>query len=190
MKKVLALMSIALLLLQALPATSQSPPKSFATWCQQRASVPIATRHTIDVLLEQAGTQDCQQAASKLSRDNYLSIYRNQISDVKPLASLTKLKMLYLNNNKITDVNPLTSLTNLRLLLLNANQINDVKPLASLTRLKELDLGGNQISDVKPLANLTALRRLFINGNNQITEKDCPVKRKICKSDRPSFDWR
>lgn len=44
MKKVLALVSGTILLFQVLPATAQSGTKSFATWCQQRASVPVATK--------------------------------------------------------------------------------------------------------------------------------------------------
>jgi hypothetical protein len=40
-----------LMLLQTLPivALSQPETKSFAKWCEQKASVPVETRHTITV---------------------------------------------------------------------------------------------------------------------------------------------
>ena len=76
----------------------------------------------------------------------------NQISDVGPLASLTKLTHLRLSDNQISDVNPLAALTNLKMLHINDNQISDVSPLLfSLTNLTELSLTGNQNIDRKIL---------------------------------------
>ena len=58
MNRLTALVTGLTLLLQALPAmaisTQQSKPKTFAQWCQQRNSVPAATKLTIDLLLKQA----------------------------------------------------------------------------------------------------------------------------------------
>jgi internalin A len=82
----------------------------------------------------------------------------NEIRDIKPLASLTKLTELHLNNN----------------------QISDIKPLASLTNLTHLHLQENQISDIKPLKSLSKLTSLYIEGN-PIAPKTCPFKQKsIC----------
>ena len=127
--------------------------KSFEQWCLQKNSLPTETRTTVETMLKAAGTQDCRLADSKLNGLSILNLNGNQISDVKPLASLTNL----------TDLN------------LSFNQISDVKPLANLTNLTELYLWDNQISDVKPLAVLKNLSSLDLS-NNPIIEKVCPVK--------------
>jgi len=63
-----------------------------------------------------------------------------EVSDVSPLAELTKLKQLYLYNT----------------------QVSDVRPLAKLSKLEVLDLNGTQVSDVSPLAKLTNLEMLYL----------------------------
>ncbi|MBD1211962.1 MAG: leucine-rich repeat domain-containing protein, partial [Dolichospermum circinale Clear-D4] len=108
-------------------------PKTFKEWCQQKASLPQETRHTVEVLLKVAKTRNCSQA--------------NQ--------TLTNLTSLELGGNKISDIKPLSNLTKLTFLDLGENQISDIKPLSNLTKLTFLDLGENQISDIKPLSNLT-----------------------------------
>jgi len=78
-------------------ASPQQPQlKSFEAWCRQRKSVPADTRRTIDVLLKKAGTKDCKLADRQLKTLTILSLSMNQISDVKPLAGLTKLTTLML----------------------------------------------------------------------------------------------
>ena len=103
MKKLLFLAIGLTLLVQAtLVSTASAQSKSFAQWCQQKSSVPAATRHTIDVLLKQAGTNNCQAADSKLRSLTDLRLDSNQISDIKPLAGLTNLTMLFLMKNPIS----------------------------------------------------------------------------------------
>ena len=55
-----------------------------------------------------------------------LSLDGNQITDVGPLAGLTKLKGLYIVRNHVTDVSPLAGLIDLEYLGLTENQISDV----------------------------------------------------------------
>jgi internalin A len=186
-------------------AASRSPinNKSFMQWCQTKHSVPVETRKTINILLEKARSNNCQIANSKLMKLTELNLGANQISDVRPLASLTNLTNLYLGENRISDVRPLASLTNLTDLSLYRNRISDIKPLASLTQLTYLSLTENRISDVKLLASLINLTYLSLGENkisdvkplnsltnltdlnlrdNQIAKKICPVKPKsICK---------
>ena len=59
---------------------------------------------------------------------------------------MTNLTVLDLHNNQISDIKPLASLTNLTYLRLVNNQIGDIKLLASLTNLTELWLNGNPIA--------------------------------------------
>jgi Leucine-rich repeat (LRR) protein len=161
--------------------TQQISVKSFANWCQERNSVTVATRHTIDVLLKEADTENCQRADRKLSSFVSLSLIDQRISDLKPLASLNNLAFLTLSDNKIVDLTPLAGLSNLTSLQLDQNQIIDIKPLAGLSNLTSLYLDRNQIVDIKPLAQLRNLTQLYLN-RNQIAVKTCPLKpESICR---------
>ena len=185
-----------------LPACSFPTKKAighnhFADWCFDRANLPSETRHTVDVLLQQAKTQDCDRAESMLLAFTLLYLISNQIADLKPLSSLTRLKELNLYNNQVADLKPLSSLTNLIHLFLIRNQIADLKPLSSLTKLRVLDLDHNRITDLKPLSPLTHRTELDLRDNritdlkplsslthltgpnlrdNPLTAKTCPVK--------------
>ncbi len=41
------------------PEESQISFNSFIEWCQQKSTLPKETKHTVEVLLKKAGTQDC-----------------------------------------------------------------------------------------------------------------------------------
>ncbi|WP_293332582.1 leucine-rich repeat domain-containing protein [Microcoleus sp. CAWBG58] len=145
----------------------QNPPEfsSFADWCLHKDSLSKEARHTVDAMLEWAGTSDINQANQILSSSNHLNLSDNQISDITPLQSLTNLTILNLSDNQISDITPLQSLTNLKELIFHKNQISDITPLQSLTNLTDLYLGSNQISDITPLQSLTNLISLFLNYN-------------------------
>src|SRR6476646_9478784 len=98
-------------------------PRRFVDWCLDKAKLTSDTRHTVDVLLQEARTQDCQQADNKLSTLTSLDLSNNQIADLQPLSSLTNLTILILSNNQIADLQPLSSLTHLTTLDLSNNQI-------------------------------------------------------------------
>jgi internalin A len=85
MKKVFALLTISIFLYQMLPVSADSPQaktKSFTQWCQQKSAVPAITQHTIDLLLKQAGTQDCQLADAKLKSLTSLTFEQQNISNL------------------------------------------------------------------------------------------------------------
>jgi internalin A len=189
--------SIALSQVCPVIAASPSKPQTFLQWCNQKKSVSTDTKRTIDILLQEAGTQDCKLADRYLSKLTELDLSINQlidvqplagltnltelrldsnhIVDIQPLAGLTNLTILYLHTNKIIDLKPLTGLTKLTALYLYSNQITDIQPLAGLTDLTILGLRANQIVDVKPLAGLTKLTFLYLNSN-PIPIKTCPVQ--------------
>ncbi len=98
-----------------------------------------------------------------------LYLFNNQITDLSPLAGLTRLTELALGPNIGIPYDMLAGPTGLTGLGLEYNQIVDVSPLAGLTRLTMLYLMGNQIVDVSPLAGLTSLEYLLI-GDNQIID--------------------
>ncbi len=177
MKKVITFISGLALLLQAIPtlaiATQQSKTKTFAQWCQQRNSVPAATKLTIDLLLKKAGTNNCELANSKISSLTELDLSGEGIRDLQPLSGLTNLTGLSLYNNKISDLKPLSGLTKLIDLNLNTNKISNIKPLAGLSQLRNLYLQNNQISDAKPLSKLSRLESICL-FNNRIVDKNLP----------------
>ena len=126
MNKLIVLVSGLTLLFQAMPAmaidTQQSKPKTFAQWCQQRNSVPAATKLTIDLLLKQAGTENCDRADSTLSNLTRLDLNSEKISELQPLSSFTKLINLRLYNNQIRDIEPLAGLIELTMLYIDENK--------------------------------------------------------------------
>jgi internalin A len=155
--------------------------KSFVQLCQNKLSVSIETRKTINLLLKEIGTNNCQVADSKLREVTSLNLHDSQISDLKPLAFLTNLTALDLKGNQISDIKPLANLIRLDILDLDDNQINDVKPLANLIKLKTLELKNNQISDVKPLSSLSNLTLLNLS-KNLFTNESCPIRpESICR---------
>ncbi len=98
-----------------------------------------------------------------------LDLSRNPITDLRPLANLTKLNSLYLSgvssNIPNLDLYPLETLVNLEVLSLENSKISDISPLVGLKRLRRLDIRHNAIENVHPLAGLIALRTLWIQGN-------------------------
>ena len=86
MNKLTALVTGLTLLLQALPAmaiaTQQSKPKTFTQWCQERNSVPAATKLTSDLLLQRTGTENCKLANAELTKLEDLNLDRTKIGDV------------------------------------------------------------------------------------------------------------
>jgi CHAT domain-containing protein/Tfp pilus assembly protein PilF len=151
-------------------ATTPNPKtfESFGDWCTNKEHLTPQARHTVEVLLSKAKTQECDRAQTTLANLTELSLIRNQIVDIQPLSKLTNLKKLNLSSNQITDVQPLSGLTNLRFLVLNFNQISDVKPLSGLTNLTELFLEANQIVDTTPLAGLTNLTGFSLASNQLV----------------------
>ena len=94
-----------------------------------------------------------------------LDLRSNMISDIAPLAAMTRLTTLRLAANEIADLRPLASLKSLTRLELAGNAISDVAPLAGLTSVWNLSLSRNAIADAAPLASLNALWQLGLDGN-------------------------
>ena len=96
----------------------------------------------------------------------WISFSENNVTDLSPLTTLTKLDAIYAwGNRELSDLGPLASLTDLRILVLPVSNISDIRPLAGLTQLEELDLNYNSIENIDALAGLTQLTKLRINDN-------------------------
>ncbi len=141
------------------------PCHSFAECCLNKHSLSSEAKHTVEVLLNVAGTSECHEAERILSQLTNLALNHNQLRDLSPLQTLTQLTSLYLGGNQIRDLSPLQTLTQLTSLYLFGNQIRDLSPLQRLTNLTHLNLAYNQISDLAPLQTLTNLMDLYLTGN-------------------------
>jgi len=161
---------------QSVPLEETTTSRTFADWCLNKTTESLEIRHTVDVLLQVAETQDCHQAEKLLSTRTELFLSNKQITDLRPLSGLTNLTFLFLDNNQITDLKPLSGLTNLTDLLLNNNSLTDLKPLSTLINLAQLSLDNNQIGDLKPLSTLTNLTELSLGDAQTLTDKTCPIK--------------
>ncbi|WP_172825252.1 MucBP domain-containing protein [Levilactobacillus zymae] len=70
--------------------------------------------------------------------------YYGNVTDISPLAGLTKLTQLDIQHNRISDLTPLENLTNLKSLSTSFNRIADFRPLKDLPNLTDFTYG-NQI---------------------------------------------
>ena len=151
---------------RSIEPTEEFSFQTFGEWCNSRNNLPSEIQKTIEVLLQKAGTSNCNRADEKLSEVTELMLFRRQLSDLRPLASLTNLSELWLDTNYISDLSPLTNLINLKKLWLENNKIADVTPLSALAGLTHLSLENNLVSDVRSLSRLSNLTRLNLSTNN------------------------
>ena len=99
-----------------------------------------------------------------LSRLSKLGLHGHRVTDLSPLAELTELHDLDLSFNPIADLTPLAGLEGLQYLKLRYTSINDadLSALAGLKRLRTLALDGVTLTDLSPLAGMVELERLHL----------------------------
>lgn len=100
------------------------------------------------------------------------------IKSIKGLEYAINLEKLKLNENEISDITPLAKLTKLKYLEIQRNRIVDLKPLSGLVNLQYLKLYNNLIEDVTPLKTLVNLTDLDLHNNVTITNKETQEKTK------------
>ena len=91
-----------------------------------------------------------------------LSLYRQEISDISPLAG-TSLERLGLGFNPLTDLTPLAGQAQLRSLNLCAAPVASTEVLQTLTGLEALDLSGTALRDARGLEALPLRRLNLVN---------------------------
>ncbi|HXB05785.1 MAG TPA: COR domain-containing protein [Puia sp.] len=103
-----------------------------------------------------------ETAAHKLSSN---TLGTNNISDIKPLSILTRLKGLYLFQSNIGSLQPLRTLKNLETLDLKRAGVYDLDGIQDLGNLKNLDLGYNKLKSIDKLEGLANLMYLKLDHN-------------------------
>ena len=93
---------------------------------------------------------------------DYLTLDRNELTNVSAVASLTELKWLRLNDNKLAALPDLKALVNLRRIYLKGNRFTSVpETLKDLPALTDIDLSVNPIKEVPTwLAEKKGLKNL------------------------------
>ena len=89
----------------------------------------------------------------------WLSLVRNQLSDVCILEGL-KLERLFLSNNRIETVSCLSSMTDLVWLKLDSNDLQDITALMTLNNLIDLDLHNNYLDFSEGTENAKWIKEL------------------------------
>ena len=91
------------------------------------------------------------------------------LTDVTPLAGLSKLKKLRVGHSPLTHFSSVVGLIKLQYLDVPQAGLTDISALGNLTQLQGLNAASNQISDVTPLGELPELNTVVLVGN-QITD--------------------
>jgi internalin A len=73
---------------QAVSLQETTTLKTFADWCLNKNNLSAETLHTVDVLLKEARTTDCNQADKFLSTLTRLDLDYRNIADLRPLSTL------------------------------------------------------------------------------------------------------
>lgn len=73
-------------------AAESSQGSSFKEWCQKLTSLSAERRKTVETLLAEAGTSDCELAAKNLSSRTALNLVSRGISDDTREDFLTDLR--------------------------------------------------------------------------------------------------
>jgi len=97
-------------------------------------------------------------------------LFTNAVTDISPLANLTKLVDLNIHTQDISDLAPLSGLTSLEELRLAGNSFTDISPLRGLNKLQYLELTGNNLTDITPLSGLTSLMQLDLRFNPELQD--------------------
>ena len=81
----------------------------FTDWCFNKNELKQSTRNTIDELLNEVDTIDCDLAEKRLSTIKFINIYDKEDNalDLRPLQSLPQLIRLTADDAKIHDLSPL-----------------------------------------------------------------------------------
>ncbi|MBV1862257.1 MAG: hypothetical protein KUG77_27810, partial [Nannocystaceae bacterium] len=94
-----------------------------------------------------------------------VSVNETAVSDLSPLASMSKLTELRIMETKVTDLRPLAKLRALQNLDARDTGVRDLAPLSSLP-LVELSVAYSPVSSLEPLRNMRTLEDLDVGSTN------------------------
>ena len=98
-----------------------------------------------------------------LNRLQILSITETNVTDLGPVASLSKLVDLSIRGTRVVDISPLRQLLSLRHLSLPNTGVSNLEALTAMHQLEVLDLAGTKVSDLRPFKWLYSLKKLAVD---------------------------
>lgn len=99
------------------------------------------------------------------------ALYRNDLRDLTPLASLSQLSDLDLLYNPVESLEPLAKLTSLISLRIGHPDCTlDLSPLAQCPNLQQVVCPGGEITNILALRELPQLRQLITAGTADADE--------------------
>lgn len=100
------------------------------------------------------------KALARMPKLNLVYLSDAAITDIAPLSDKPKLEFLNLSGVKITDFSSLKNFRSLRQLDLSKTTIQDLSLFADMPLLETLNVGKTSVSDLKPLKDLPKLMHL------------------------------
>ena len=95
----------------------------------------------------------------------------NEISDLSPLSSLTRLKYLDVSGQNVEDILALSGLSGLEYLDISDNPVSSLAAVSGFAALKELDITDTGVTSLSPLSSLERLKSLRA-ANAQLNDSD------------------
>lgn len=104
-------------------------------------------------------------ALANLSALERLDLRSSEVVRLDPLRDLSALRELNLRGcTGLSDLGPLAGLTRLEHLRLGYTRVRDLRPLAKLEQLTTLELAGTPVSELSPIFQLPSLRKLDLKA--------------------------
>lgn len=101
--------------------------------------------------------------ADKFPALRVLNIDDTKVTNLAPLAALTKLEYLGAARNKLTSLRGVPR--SVTVIHAGENELESLADVAALTKLEELDLADNAIAKLAGLRKLRALKKLSLSAN-------------------------
>ena len=95
-----------------------------------------------------------------------LALEGTSVTDLSPIAGLTKIETLSIVATPITDLSPITNFTNIKQFGLMETNITDLSPLKNSTNLEELSVFNNTLNGLEQLKNADNIKQILIGGNS------------------------
>ena len=136
-------------------------------------STTASARKTVNQLAKYVGMENesCEAIEAELLALTSVDLANADLTSLKPLKGLSRLKRLKLRRNNIGNISTLAQLPGLTYLDLSHNRLDNVLDLEDLSQLKFLDVSFNQLYEVHVLSNLTNLEILKVHGNSWLDEQ-------------------
>ncbi len=94
----------------------------------------------------------------------YLKLSNSFITDLSPLLSINRLKVLDVSETSVHDLSPLKYHTDIEKMILYGCHITDFGVLGFFEKLKVLDMRDSQIADLSFISSLISLNELNLSG--------------------------